>query len=669
LVATYREVRAARGERPTAGELVRRGLNLGSLLSGHGGWFGFVASEADLDDMEVAAHAAAGSWLREVQATPMTKCFKMVVLEVLLEADALLEGMELSELAERSHALLVRAPELFEDLEGVRDFPDPRHPEPSAWVAYWKKNPIAAWCNGPWFKLEAGRFVPRLPAVDGTTLARMTRELVDARLAMYRRRRVGGSESVDAKVSWNQRDPILFLPTGAGRDRLPSGDVDVRLPDGAPWRFRFAKVAVNVAHPVGRDRNELPDLLRRWFGPHAGQPGTSFRVRFRPSPDGWWVEPLGELVALATERGRFTTFPTLKAAAGWNGAGDSAPGSGEVLLPGPGNERQFAVRVAGASMDGGANPIRDGDWAVFEWARGLGIAALEGKVALVGIGAEEQGPEYHIKRIVRESQGYVLRSDNPAVEARSARNAVPYARFVRAVRPEALAPETGASITDLAAAFGLSETPNGTIDRVDGHLFLLAVGRDVLTAPDRWTVRVPDPRPGETAFVLARPGVEEPWTFLGVGRWQADESAWSFEAPSFSAWRQLSSGRGASRTLGPPWLAEAERIAAAAVVRLAGVWIQRGEQRGQIVGRAAQGGLRISGGDGGFAERTISLLDLGWVLIAEEDVRANGGLLDEARVNHLRYLDGTPKGATRWIDSGWALGVVAALRGLERAHR
>lgn len=29
-----------------------------------------------------------------------------------------------------------------------------------------------------------------------------------------------------------------------------------------------------------------------------------------------------------------------------------------------------------------------------------------------------------------------------------------------------------------------------------------------------------------------------------------------------------------------------------------------------------------------------------------------GGLLDEERVNRLRYLEGTPKASTRWIDTG-----------------
>src|SRR6185436_16305903 len=68
-----------------------------------------------------------------------------------------------------------------------------------------------------------------------------------------------------------------------------------------------------------------------------------------------------------------------------------------------------------------------------------------------------------------------------------------------------------------------------------------------------------------------------------------------------------------------------------------------------------RGGLRVDGGEVGFAERTVSLVDLAWIIAADDDVRERGGLLDEARVNALRYLEGTPKASTRWIDTGWAL--------------
>jgi superfamily II DNA or RNA helicase/diadenosine tetraphosphate (Ap4A) HIT family hydrolase len=661
LVAAYREIVAARGARPTAGELVRAGHSLASLLSGNGGWFGFVASEGGLTQAEADVFERAGAWLRELQSTTMKKCFKMVVLEVLLDADALTDGMALAELAARSHAFLARSPELFEDLEGIREFPDPRHPDPKAWAAYWRKNPVAEWCAGAWFRVEGSHFQSRLPDGDRDTLAAMTRELVDARLATYRRRRAGG-EAVDVPLGWAGADPRLVLPTGTARDRLPAGDTDVRLPDGAAWRFRFARLDVKIAHPVGRDRNDLPDLLRRWFGPTAGHPGTTFRVRFRPSPDGWWVEPLGELVALAPERGRFVAFPTLKAAAGWSGSADLAPEAGEVRLPGQPTDKQFALRISGASMDGGQTPLRDGDWALFEWARGLGVGALDGKVALVAIGDEAEGPEYHVKRIVRDGSTWVLRSDNPDVAPRPAAGAVPYARLVRAVRPEDLAPPEGTQLPSPAATFGLSREPIGTIDRVDGHLFLLAEGRDVLSAPDRWALRIPDRTPAETAFLLARPDAESPWRYLGVGRWQ-DDGNWSFPAPSLAVWRTLSTGRSASRTLPKGLATESARVAATAARLLRDTWLERAGQRGRVVGRAPQGGIRIDGGEGGFAERTVSLVDLGWVLAAAADVEKLGGVLDEARVNRLRYLDGTEKGATRWIDTGWAIAVVGAVAG------
>jgi superfamily II DNA or RNA helicase/diadenosine tetraphosphate (Ap4A) HIT family hydrolase/HKD family nuclease len=661
LVAAYREIQAARGERPTAGEIVRLGYSLSSLVSGHGSWFGFVAAEGGLTDAEADVVARTGAWLRDLQTTPMTKCFKMVTLEALLDADALLTGMDVGELAKRAHDLLLRSPELFEDLEGVRELPDPRRPAPAVWEAYWRRYPIAAWCGGPWFKLDGSRFHMRAPATDATALSRLTRELVDARLATYRRRRAVGGQAVDAKVAWYQRDPILFLPTGALREALPTGDADVRLPDGAPWRFRFAKVDVNVAHPVGRDRNALPDLLRRWFGPDAGRPGTDFRVRFRPSPDGWWVEPLGQVVPLATERGRFAAFPTLQAAAGWSGAADLDPVADEVLLPGPVNDAQFAVRVSGSSMEGGLRPLRDGDWAVFAWARGLGLGALEGRVALVGLGDADQGAALHIKRVVQEGGRHVLRSDHPDVADRPADGAVPYARLVRAVRPEELAPPEGDEVTSISERFGLSAEPQGPFDRVDGHLFLLAEGRDVLSAPDRWSLRVPDRRPSETSFVLARADAACPWRYLGVGRWR-EEEGWSFRALPFSRWRDLSSGRSASRTLGPAELAAARHLAERAASQ-PDTWVERGNQRGRITGRANQGGLRIAGVDGGFDARTVSLVDLGWALQAADDARRNGGTLDEARVNRLRYLDGTPKGSTRWIDTGWAIAVVRAMQG------
>ena len=58
----------------------------------------------------------------------------------------------------------------------------------------------------------------------------------------------------------------------------------------------------------------------------------------------------------------------------------------------------------------------------------------------------------------------------------------------------------------------------------------------------------------------------------------------------------------------------------------------------------------------------MSLLDIAWALTGMRDVEAHGGLLDEERVNKMRYLEGTPKVSTRWIDTGWAIAAVVSER-------
>lgn len=636
LVRVFRELRASRGVRPTAGELYRMGLNPRSLS---GGWVRFCRDEDALDAEEVATLEIAERWLRDLESTPMTKCFKMVVLAVLLDADALTHGMALDELASRSHAMLLRSPELLHDLDDVAALPDPKHPDPVRWRAYWRDNPIAAWTSGRHFVVEGTRFVSRLPVAPA--LARLTGELVDLRLAQYRARGRQAPErgAFEARLTWNQRDPILKLPAEA-----PRGELDVRLPDGAIWQFRLSKEFCNVARPVGTESNRLGELLRGWFGPSAGRPGTTFSLRFSPAPEGWWVEPArGQILAFAP-RSAFTVYPDLRAAAGAQGESRLEVEPATARLPGnPGLDR-FAVRASGDSMDGGPKPIRDGDWVVFHAVRGVGLGAAEGQIALVGVGDEHTGVSFHIKRVGREA----LRSDNPSVAPIpiSAETAV-YALHTETIRPEDLAPPVGACFDEesLSAAFDLSSPPDG---RVDGHLFLRASAFD---APDRLRRIVPDRRPAETAYILAMlpSGTIR---YCGVGRWR--DGAWAFPAFDYASWQEIG-GRGVSRTLEERWLAAARSLAEQ--VPMGPVEVEG--RRCTVVGRAAEGGLRVEVGSG---ERTISLTDLGWVLNAAEYARSSGAILDEALVNRLRYLEGTPKGSTRWIDTGWAILIARSKR-------
>lgn len=527
----YRELRESRGQRPMAGELFRMGYKPSTLRESYGGWFAFVEREGDLTAEEARAFDSGRDWFEELEDTSMSKCFKMVLLEALLEADALERGMPLAELARRSLAVLQRFPELLKDLEGVKALDDPRAPSERKFLAYWKENPVKAWAGSPWFRIEEERFVSRLPVPEDAKEAflDLTRELVDYRLAQYRARSREGSQGTafEAKVFWNKRDPILKLPDREKRPDLPRDNTDVRLPDGSLWQFRFAKIAVNVAGPVGEDGNQLPDLLRRWFGPSAGQPGTNFHVRFTPAPDSWWIEPVGAQVIPLPRRGTLVAFPSLRAAAGApSDAYESAPEAERVRLPVQARgEGLFAVRASGDSMEGGERPIHDGDWLVMRYARGAGIGAVEGKVALVQV-PDPAGFNCQVKRVVREGGRWTLRSDNPARPSFEAtKDTVPVALLVDIIRPEQLGPARGEVLTDEQAmsAFGLNSPPK--TGRYDGHLFLCFTGKAL--QPDRLRIHIPDRRPAETAFVLIRPEPSAPWRYEGVARWLEDESHWS----------------------------------------------------------------------------------------------------------------------------------------------
>jgi len=668
----YRDLHETRGERPTAGELYRMGYKPSTLRPTYAGWFDFVKTQGHLSEAEGRVLTAAGDWLRDLEATAMSKCFKIVTLEALLEAGALFQGLAISEVARRSHSILVRSPELFRDIEDVNELkPDPRALDLHRFTAYWKINLVDAWTKGRdqrWFAIDGDEFIPKLPCPPGdeSVLAAMTWELCDYRLAMYRARQrlEATGASFSAKIIWNKRDPILKLPSRQKNPEIPKDDVDVRLPSGEVWRFRFAKEFCNVAHPVGSQRNQLPDLLRRWFGLAAGRPGTAFYVRFARSSDGLWLEPESAEGVPSSPLGTLIAFPTLRAAAGAvTNPVELPPETETVRLPmSARGEGLFAVRAEGDSMDGGERPIRDGDWLIMRFARSASYEALNNKVALLQIPDPDIGFSYHIKRLVRKGATWILRSDNPDRPSLEATHqTVPIAVLADIIRPEDIGPRPGERLDDsaVARAFGL-ETPLQT-GRADGHLFFYLEAPGALVAPDRIHIPSLNRRPGETAYVLARPPGDAAWRYLGVARYREEEGLWACRGIDYATYRALGSSRGASRSLPSEAREQARTIVDSLLGEPgAGAFVERNGKRCRIVAQAENGGLRIDGGPGGFAERTVSLLDIAWVLLAQEDVRKHGGLLNEERVNHLRYLDGTPKSSTRWIDTGWALLLVAA---------
>jgi superfamily II DNA or RNA helicase/SOS-response transcriptional repressor LexA len=632
VVRTYRELRAAHGRRPRAGELVRAGHRLRDLERPFGGWFGLVNQEGDLEPAEAAAIALGRDWLQAIEGSARSEAAELLALRLLLEGDRPAEGLPASAILADVRAALGRSPTLRED--GVRD--DLEH-------------------RGLRLRLRGDRLV--LPLADDPVLLTLGRELVDAALAGLRQPAPPVEAPVRARVVRHKGSLALDI---AHPDCLPTAPVDVQVSDaeGAPstrWRVHFDERPVVRAAPLGVPQNQLQNLLLRWFPASVGGPGHDAWVVFDPSPDALWLRPVHEGARAPPVLVELPAFPDLQAAAGWSSRpiADAAPD--RVALPGPHRADHFAVRVSGSSMDGGLQPLRDGDWAICAWARGQGLGAAEGEVALVALGDPDQGRTHHLKRIITRADRHLLRSDNPAESEQDGSGAELVARLVRAVRPESLAPEPGTDIDDIRAAFGLSAAPEAPASRVDGHLFLLADGRGVLEAPDRWPLRSLTRAPGETAYVLARASGGDRWTFLGVGRWDVAEGAWAFPAPPALRWHELADAVTWSRTLPMEWRVRAQAFARMLGETKIGAEFAREAGMARVVRITRDLGVFLEGVDGSLSPRPISATDIGWVIWAADEAARGGPPLSLETVNRLRYLKGTPKGKTRYIDTKLAM--------------
>jgi len=452
----YRGMRAELGRRPTPTELLHAHYLPHTLRAAHGSWFGFCRAEGDLDASEERVVERFGAWLGMLETTNLNKSYKMVVLRVLLDHDALWDGLEIPRLAAACRSFLENHPALRADLEGAAftRVPSDAALDMENFTAWWLEWPLSRWMDDQagqrWFTRRDDRFVADFtcPPELRAAFESLTGELVDLRLAHYTHSRLRAPAPLEArsasdgntarlsfraKVSHSGGKPILFLPSVESVPSRPTGPTRVRLPDGREWVFRFVKVACNVAHPAdatsARGNNALPALLRDWFGPDAGLPGTNFEVEFTSLDGAWSASPLssrpqigawheGSAECQASFSGtpidaaptppltdspppaaRYTTHVPvydLTAAAGFWGPESVPEEIGWTEVPGvslkPG---MFVARVTGTSME---PLIPDGSWCLF---RPCPAGSREGRIVLVQLGTDgagENGGRFTVKK-------------------------------------------------------------------------------------------------------------------------------------------------------------------------------------------------------------------------------------------------------------------------------
>ncbi|MFM2057886.1 MAG: UvrABC system protein [Pseudomonadota bacterium] len=333
----YEALRDALGRRPTLVEFHRSGSSVPLMRKQVGHWFALVRSQGDLTDAEAEAVTHFGALLREVETAPMTKSFKMVLLEAFLELGGLEAPVSLAALNQRSRAVLERRRPLLADLPadvvGLAG-------DSAGWAAYWRKNPVNAWIGGhkaagaqtaEFFQLDGDVFktTQDVPAELAAPLAELLQELVDYRLASYEVRLVPVADAAHAAGN------VVPFPV------LPREREGVELPF-----FPNLKIACGHFRTGRADAEEHRHLPARYG----------------------------------------------------------------VLDP----ARHFIARAAGHSMDGGKQPIRDGDALLLELVSPSRAGSITGSVMAIERQDDADDHQYLLRVVTKNAAGqYILKANNP----------------------------------------------------------------------------------------------------------------------------------------------------------------------------------------------------------------------------------------------------------------
>lgn len=328
----YQALRDGLGRRPTLSEFHRSGSSVQAMRQRSGHWFALVRSMGDLTEPELAVAERFEALLRETEVTAMTRSYKMVLLQALIELDGLVQAVPIEALARRSRSVLDRRRPLLDDLPAALRSSAATD---GAWLRYWRDNPVKAWTGGnrpagttaP-FKLEGLNFtlVSRAPAELAPALATMLQELVDYRLAAYELRRE---------------------PEPAASNVLPF-----------PARRREAV--------------ELPFFPNLKIACGHFRTGRTDSVEHRALPEAY-------------------------------GALDPS--------------RHFIARATGHSMDGGKNPVRDGDHLLLELMSPTRAGSITGSVVVIERQDAAGDSQYLLRVVTKTRDGrYLLKAHNPAYE-------------------------------------------------------------------------------------------------------------------------------------------------------------------------------------------------------------------------------------------------------------
>jgi superfamily II DNA or RNA helicase/SOS-response transcriptional repressor LexA len=424
---TYDYLFSTRGRRPTASEMFQVGCSFNSIRRDYGSWFGMVKAKSHLTSEEKLCIERYDSFFSYVEKTKLTKSFKMVTLEAMLELNGFASPPSTKELSKKSLEIFERRPALQNDIhEKFGNSSNISTDMVDSWHSYWLSNPINALIGGntstqdAFFEISGEIFATRLILKDDDQPAfeSMLQELINLRLVGYNPS-ASTPDEIICKVITNKTNPIIML-NETYRHCLPHGESSLAA-NGVEFNANFVKIALNVVKDKD-GKNILPEILRTWFGKDAGQPGRRDRVVFTNKAEQWEMKPI--IKEELEEKVLIPFYPTLSIACGHFREGlageqetislpDYVITRSMEILP----NDYFVCRASGNSMNGGKNPIKNGDYLVLKWITPNSAGSITGKRIVVRNLNNAGDDEFVLRKVEKKSPGnYQLIADNPEYE-------------------------------------------------------------------------------------------------------------------------------------------------------------------------------------------------------------------------------------------------------------
>lgn len=290
----YRNFRELHGRRPSSSEAWHEGYDPRKLRTGFGSWLGFINSEGDLSEAEIAAFEAHKTFFEALEITPMTRSFKMITLLAMITAENFPGEIGIEDLGLQVARIAGRIQLLRNEFGSALDNTD-------AMKRLLEPNPIAAWTAGRgmgdrrYFTYENNLFASvSIADMHAKPIREMTREICDYRLAQYLDRlqsETGFASNIVCEVSHSTLSPILILPSRDENPGIPMGWTNV-IVGGETYQVEFAKMAMSVMRRRDSEVNRLSEVLRSFFGEDAGASGTSQQVKFQLVNGKYYLYPM-----------------------------------------------------------------------------------------------------------------------------------------------------------------------------------------------------------------------------------------------------------------------------------------------------------------------------------------------------------------------------------------